>query len=217
MHAASTDLELWGVMEQEVFGLVEKLGLAEEKEVSQPKTRRRRGKKKPVEEAVESSSKALAPDVSAKNDPLNLEIYGPLYPSFLLLGLRLLERSFAKPSPLVNNILPRIKSMGLMSHVLGASTALFNEQLRIMWYRNDDFLGALDLLREMEQAGLDFDEETLRIVIDISRMQMSTRSGLNGQHLQTLWLLPEFATGKFKVWEAKIQESLVARATTALN
>jgi len=99
-----------------------------------------------------------------------------------------------------------------MSHVLGASTALYNELIRVMWYRNDDFVGVLDLLSEMEQVGLDFDEETLDIVTDIHKMQMRTRRGLHGEHLQILWSLPEFASGKFKDWRAKIQESLVTRA-----
>ncbi len=216
MRAAPTDFELWNTMEQEVFGLVKKLGLAEEKEVDKPpKTRRRKGKNEEVGGVAVSSSEVSAspsPSANADKEHMDLEIHGPLYPSFLLLGFRLLERSFAKPSPLVNNILPRIKSMGLMSHVLGASTALYNEQIRVMWHRNDDFLGVLDLLSEMEQVGLDFDDETLDIVTDIHRTQMRTRKGLNGDHLQILWTLPEFATGKFRDWRSKIQESLVIRA-----
>jgi hypothetical protein len=125
-----------------------------------------------------------------------------------LLGLRLLDRSFAKPSPLVLNVLPRIKSLGIVSHVLGASTAFYNELLRIYWIRYDDFLGVSKLLNEMEQAGLEFDEETLNIVNEIYHAQLKVRKGDRGSVLQALWSMPEFAPGKFRGWKEKIQASV---------
>jgi Mtf2 family len=187
MRAATTDTELWQIMEEEVFSLIERLGLgkksAPNEENKKPRTRK----------------------------PLDRSVYGPLYPSHLLLGLRLLDRSFAKPSPLALNVLPRIKSLGIISQVLGASTALYNELLRIYWSRHDDFLGVLKLLAEMDQAGLDLDEETLSIVNEINQMQLRVRRGDKGPALQALWSMPEFAPGKFKAWKKKIQDLMEER------
>lgn len=210
MRNAKTDIELWQVIEAEVFALVGKLGLEEKPKVQDESTKPRARKRK------KEASEVAKYEVTATADtgrPLDLNIYGPLYPSHVLLGLRLLDRSFAKPSPLVLNVLPRIKSLGIVSHVLGASTAFYNELLRIYWIRYDDFLGVSKLLNEMEQAGLKFDEETLNIVNEISQAQLKVRKGDRGSVLQALWAMPEFAPGKFKGWKEKIQASVEEQGT----
>jgi hypothetical protein len=208
MRDAKTDIELWQVMEAEVFALVAKLGLEEKPKVQagDTKPRARKNKKKAPEEANND-----VPATAGSDQLLDLNIHGPLYPSHVLLGLRLLDRSFAKPSPLVLNVLPRIKSLGIVSHVLGASTALYNELLRIYWIRYDDFLGVSKLLNEMDQAGLEFDEETLNIVNEINQAQLKVRRGDRGAVLQALWSMPEFAPGKFRGWKEKIQTSIEER------
>jgi len=210
MRNAKTDIELWRVMEAEVFSLVGKLGLEEKPKVQDEITKSRaRKRKKDASEVAKDDGSATADD----NRPLDLNIYGPLYPSHVLLGLRLLDRSFAKPSPLVLNVLPRIKSLGIVSHVLGASTAFYNELLRISWIRFDDFLGVSKLLNEMEQAGLEFDDETLNIVNEINQAQLKVRKGDRGSVLQALWSMPEFAPGKFRDWKEKIQASIEEQGT----
>jgi len=210
MHNAKTDLELWHVMEQEVFSLVARLGLEEKSKVQAEATKPlpRKNKKKASEMANND-----VPTATGHEQPLDLHIYGPLYPSFALLGLRLLDRSFSKPSPLVLNVLPRIKSLGIVSHVLGASTPLYNELLRIHWIRYDDFLGVSRLLSEMDQAGLEFDEETLNIVNEINQAQLKVRRGDRGAVLQALWSMPEFAPGKFREWKERIQAAIDERET----
>jgi hypothetical protein len=210
MRDAKTDTELWRVMEAEVFALVGKLGLEEKPKLQDESTKPRARRRK------KEASKVAKGDVTATvntEQPLDLNIYGPLYPSHVLLGLRLLDRSFAKPSPLVLNVLPRIKSLGIVSHVLGASTAFYNELLRIFWIRYDNFLGVSKLLNEMDQAGLEFDEETLNIVNEINQAQMRVRRGDRGSVLQALWSMPEFAPGKFRGWKEKIQASIEEQGT----
>ena len=201
MRAASTDVELWQVMEKEVFSLIRRLGLEETPSVGGTKAGRGRRKKEEVKEATSHPS-------TGENESLDLTIYGSLYPSHLLVGLQLLDLSFAKPSLLALNVLPRIKSLGLISHVLGASTALYNELLRIYCFRYDNYTGAIDLLAEMEQGGLEFDAETLAIVDEMDRVQHSIISGESGPSLQALWSLPEFAPVKFEEWKFKIRLSL---------
>lgn len=207
MRAAETDVDLWRVMEQEVFSLVERLGLGD-KPVKKPPAKKKKGKSS--ENASQDENEMMN---SSTATSLDLTTYGPLYPSHLLLGLRLLDRSFTKPSPLVLNILPRIKSLGIISHVLGASTSLYNELLRIYGSRYDNFQGALKLLEEMEQGGLDFDAETLSIVHEINGMQFRAVRGDKGPVVQALWSLPEFAPGKFRVWRERIRVAMEDRGS----
>jgi len=206
------------VMEEEVFPLIAKLGLeGTEKKETPPKKHGKKAKatkssktnpRKLVLPPEEEQIVQLEPIIHEGQVVSPLAFYGPLYPSYLLLGLRLLDRSFAKPSPLTLSILPKIKSLGLVSHVLGASTQLYNELLIIYWYRYDDFRGALNLLSEMEQSGLNFNEETLEIVEDIRTMQARIARGDRGETLKALWSLPEFAPGKFAHWRKKIASML---------
>lgn len=206
LRAAPSDLALWAVMEKEVFSLIPRLGLEEKK--AQPELLKKRNGRKTVLSKIANEQKGMTP----LPEPLDLNIYGPLYPAYLLFGLRLLNRSFLKPSPLSSNVLPRIKSLGLVSHVLGGSTALYNELLRIYWFRYDDFSGVIRLLEEMEESGLELDEETLGVVKDIQEMQgryvYSQEHKTKKTPIHMLWAMPEFAPGRFKPWHNKIEEGL---------
>lgn len=220
MKSAETDFDLWKMMEKEVFPLISSLGLQDvEKPLDQIKKAKSRSKnsrevKIPIEQdAPIPEDPAQLQKFSTNQDGISpLALYGPLYPSYLLLGLRLLDRSFAKSSPLALTLLPKIKSLGLISHVLGASSQLYNELLQIHRYRYDDFRGVLQLLSEMEHSGIEFDQETLDIVQDIQRTQISVRKGEKGPAIQSLWNLPEFTPNKFKSWQDKIGGDIKSRA-----
>ncbi|KAK8903231.1 hypothetical protein QC760_008713 [Botrytis cinerea] len=199
LRNANTDFELWDVLEKEVFPLVAKMGLAETKE---SRDQLRRGIEDsgvlPVEEDP-TTAKNTEPEISP------LALYGPLYPSHLLLGLRLLDRGFSKPSQLSVSILPRIKSFGLLSHVLGASTPLYNELLRVYWIRHDDFRTCIDLLNEMEHAGLEFDSETYEIINSILKIRAFVWKGDVGRNKIPMWSLPEFQRSRhLEFWQEKI-------------
>ena len=64
------------------------------------------------------------------------------------------------------------------------------------------------MLYEMEQAGLEFDGQTLKIVDEINQAQLKVRRGDRGKVLQALWSLPEFAPGRFGAWKKKIEASI---------
>jgi hypothetical protein len=225
MKNAQSDFELWEVMEKEVFPLIARLGLEDAPKVPDTavpqggKNRKKRGKKsmEEIDKAGPEEKRALklnqTPSSETGNGVSPLSLYGPLYPSYLLLGLRLLDRGFAKPSTLALSILPRIKSLGFISHVLGASTQFYNELLRIYRYRQDDFRGMINLLLEMEHSALDVDEETLEIVIDVMSTQRRVLRGDKGRALQALWSMPEFAPNKFR--PDSIQHSIGEREETS--
>jgi len=219
MKNAESDFELWEIMEKEVFSLIARLGLEDAPKVQNaavPRgTKNKKGGKKSTTETVPEEKEPSEPCqslVSEAHDGVSpLSLYGPLYPSYLLLGLRLLDRGFAKPSSLAFSILPRIKSLGFISHVLGASTQFYNELLRIYRYRLDDFRGMFNLLTEMERSALEVDEETLEIVLDVMRTQYSIRRGEKGTAIRALWSMPEFMQNKFRVWRDNIQYAISER------
>jgi hypothetical protein len=223
MRNAETDFALWAILEKEVFPLIDKLGLgelkggprkeniqAEDATTKQTSNKAKKSKKAQLLKEPPAESKTIIFNKS-EDGISSLELYGPLYPSHLLLALRLLDRSFTKPSPLTFSILPKIKSLGLISQVLGASTQLYNELITIYWHRRDDFRGVLDLLQEMEQSGLDWDQNTLDLVEDIRRLQRAAVRGDRGDTVKALFRFPEFAPGGFDAWATKIKRGLADR------
>ncbi|KAH7382909.1 hypothetical protein BKA64DRAFT_683508 [Cadophora sp. MPI-SDFR-AT-0126] len=228
MNGANTDFELMEIMEKEVFSLISKLGLDDGPPKNAGAQTSLKGKKKKgsknaklsrktdtvtnIEPQEKSEATTSEPAVGGVSP---LALYGPLYPSYLLLGLRLLDRSFAKPSPLALSILPRIKSLGYISQILGGTTPLYNELLNIYRYRYDDFRGMLDLLHEMERAALEFDEDTLAIVRNTAKFQLSIYRGEKGNTMKALWAMPEFAPNGFRVWREKIVKAIMEREDMA--
>jgi len=212
MKKSKSDFELWDVMEKEVFSLIAKLGLEDVSSTKGPKIRKKRGKKSAAEDIAEGTELSkVTKRVEEEKAISPLALYGPLYPSFLLYGLRLLDRGFSKPSPLALALLPKIKSFGFTSHVLGASTQFYNELLRIYHYRQDDFRGMLDLLAEMENSALDVDDETLGIILDVIKAQRSINRGAKGPAVKALWSMPEFAHKKFEYWRDNIHKAIYER------
>jgi len=156
-------------------------------------------------------NEAHSTTITTRNETMEvsaLQFYGPLYPSYLLMSIRLLDRGFEQPSPLALSVLPKIKSLGPISQVLGASTALYNELLRVYWYRYDNFQKVLKLLTEMERSGLDFGKETLEVIQDIIGLQSKIARGERGKTLRLLWSLPEFAPNRFRAWKEQVEAAI---------
>ena len=144
LQACTSDTAVWAVLEDQVFSMVERLGIGS-----------------PAPTAPKREAKAAA---ATKPEPLKMEQYGPLYSVHLLTALRHLDRGFATPSPLALNVLPRIMELGMASYVLGVSTRFYNELMSIFWHRHGDADAVMRLLKEMERAGLSPDGQTLKIV-----------------------------------------------------
>lgn len=251
MRAAATDFDLWKVLENEVFCLIQKLGLEDppKPQVSIPTAKAKIKKKRknggsnylveippanlqpwpiesentPIDDRAAKHETSLPSepwpqlpqkdknpldDLASKYNVSPLQLYGPLYPSYLLLALRLLDRSFSQPSPLTLALLPKIKSLGYISRVLGATVQFYNELLLIYRFRQNDFCGMLRLLEEMELSSVVMNHETLEIVTQICRVQDRIRQGSQGLGMSLLWGLPNFARGKFSPWRDYIREIL---------
>lgn len=167
MSGAETDFELWDIIEEEVFSMVEKLGIDSGQ----------RSKRK----ARKHSRKPTTP---SENDELAMDVYGPLYPSLLLSGLHRLDEAFAKPSPLALAILPRIKQLGLASYVLGATTPFYNSLMSILWHRYHNVAAVISLWDEMHHAGLSYDPASLH-TLEQARQSLEQYDGPFHEMLMT--------------------------------
>jgi hypothetical protein len=92
-----------------------------------------------------------------------LPIISRIYPSALLLALRLLARNY--PLNTITHSLPyHIRSLGATSYVLGTNTHLYNTFLFLRWNTHSSMREICDLLLEMERGAVDFDRGTLRLL-----------------------------------------------------
>ncbi|KAK8085771.1 hypothetical protein PG997_007042 [Apiospora hydei] len=171
MESATSEFELWDVLETEVFSLPAKFGL-----VMEPDAREKRIQAK--QEVHERRPQEPSEEELAERKQ-NMYQYGPLYPAFLLRGLRLLDTKF--PSQL-----------GLESYVLGVSTPFYNELLRIYYHRYGDLEKMLDLLEEMRHSGLYFDEGTASILTQVHQQTKSLAKGDFGPFGQAIMTMPEY-------------------------
>ncbi|KAK3314283.1 hypothetical protein B0H66DRAFT_504209 [Apodospora peruviana] len=203
MRASKTDFELWDVMEEEVFSMVDRLGI--------------RGDDNGVPETAASSPKpkrGRKSTTKASKTELSMTIHGPLYPGYLLYGLRMMDQSFTRSSPLALNVLPRIKELGLMSFVLGVSTPLYNTLAEILWYRYQDATAVVNLLEEMRHAGLYCNPATLDIVTSIQKQFEGYGRGDSGPFLKELVSLPEYEYAlktRMRHWNNAIQTQIQER------
>ena len=173
MKSCDTDAALWQVMEKEVFSLPEKLGIVQglqgkvargQRDV---RTKRQSAKDKRSTTSVNSTDSTLTTQQRADEEKRIMDVHGPLYPHFISTGLALFDTAFARPSPFAFKILPRVKALGLPSYVLGVSTPFYSQLARMHWNRFGDANSALDVLQEMNSAGLYADDEVSDLLVKI--------------------------------------------------
>ncbi|XXH01031.1 hypothetical protein Hte_007382 [Hypoxylon texense] len=225
--AAETDFKLWDVLEKEVFIMPAKLGLntstseLESMDLTQlatakgEKKKRGRPRTKNLEKAPKASAAVENQNLPSSSEKWSIYVHGPLYPAFLLLALRRLDREFRIPSPLAFSVLPRIKELGLESYVLGVTTPFYNELLQLYWTRRGDLSGMLDLLDEMRQCGLYFDEQTKSILNYIElKMRDLGDSRASGPFTRAVMDMPEYGRsvrGRIQKWHKAVDSSIRER------
>lgn len=194
LRAAPTDQELWKVLEDKVFSVIRSLRLDKQKS-----------------ESEETISALL-------NKPEKLAIMGPNYPSFLVIAFRQL-RTFFPSSTMPFRIIPAIKEIGRSSYVLGASTPLYNEVIAASWQMWSDFRKVDELLKEMDNSGLEFDENTLELLQRIQREGKLGMSGREGEIKRLWWNLESVQNGWNRVceWIPEIQQRQQAFAVRLAN
>ncbi|EFQ27255.1 hypothetical protein CGRA01v4_04313 [Colletotrichum graminicola] len=186
LDQCNTDVEVWDVLERDVFSMVAKLGISEDsQQVQPPPQTAKKGKGRPKRVEKEAAATTSGPSLA-------MESHGPLYSMHLLQGLKTLDQSFARSSALALDVLPRVKELGLASYVLGVSTPFYNELASIFWYRHGDTQAVLDVLDEMQFAGLSYDKQTLRLVDTIEMALASFRRGQLGIFSKAIGAMPGY-------------------------
>ncbi|KAJ4206175.1 hypothetical protein NW767_003423 [Fusarium falciforme] len=213
MKACQTDVELWEVMEDEVFSLPGKLMIGSSdarKERKERKKQKMAAKRAGEETAVEETATKAEQPLMLKDGKRVMDIHGPLYPHYLSTGMKLLDTAFLKPSILALNIIPRVKDLGLSSYVLGVSTPLFAKLADIHWRRYGDATAALDALDEMQSVGLHPNEEVEKLVEEISSHLHSCTWGAQGPFVMAMMESPPYdasLTTRLERWERVIAKS----------
>jgi hypothetical protein len=158
---------------------------------------------------------AAAKDKTANNE---LAILTHNYPLLLVSFLEELRDSFPT-SQLAFSLLPMIKSLGRQSYVLGASTPLYNSLIDATWRTFSDFPRINDLLLEMENAGLEFDYDTLDVLDKIRRQGERIQKGDKGELMKRIWELDSVISGWDTVtrWIPKVKARLEAEALRRAN
>ncbi|RFU73945.1 hypothetical protein TARUN_8326 [Trichoderma arundinaceum] len=199
MKACKTDAELWSVMEKEVFSLPEKLHIAQARR-SGLSQRAPKGKKKGSRQSsaiLEGDEAGLfqeqsASEVASQDEERVMNIHGPLYSRFLSTALDLFNTAFARPSPYIFQILPRIKELGLPSFVLGVSTPFYSKLAEIHWHRFGDANSALDMLLEMNSAGLFANKEVNSLVSQLHDHLHACTWGAQGPFVMAMMESPPY-------------------------
>lgn len=165
LDSAETDIEVWTLLETDVFWLIGEL--------------EKRSKDTKMGEATPSVKKGKAPKMGRKKGidstrSIVLEsenivsIMQNNYGGYCLSALRLLRREFPR-SPYVLHLLPTIKRLGPISYVLGASTALYNEILFMKWTQYSDLGGMAVLVKEMLDRGVEVNEVSISLLVAVAR------------------------------------------------
>ena len=215
LDAAETDVEVWRILENEVFILIhehnarikeqEKAAKAKKTPSSNHKSSRAAATRsakvgRPSEKALAAAkleersiaSKALPPTVL-------LSILTEEYPLYLVACCRLLRRCFPQSSFSLA-ILPQVKQLGPVSYVLGASADLYNETLYLLWASKNDIHGMADLLQEMRNQGVESNDVTLSFLNGIRRRRRYEMSGKNGVWRQKWWGMGPVAEAWGRLW-----------------
>jgi len=231
--AATTDVDLWNAIEDELFSKIRKLNLDgktvsaadTDTEVDKTPPKPRRKKKAPTKGKAEKAAATTAPEVtppealdSEDNSSQSLAMFGRAYPALILLALRLFCRR-AVLTPFALAVLPALKSIGLSSYVLGASTALYNELLSYRWRVFSDLGSMLSLLREMSSAGLSMDVRTFAILQSVVLYRHGALRGEYGEgnRCVELMMVRQKEGKEIKMWRQKVKAEVEEQALERLR
>ena len=146
---ARTDTDLWNVLITEVFEPLKAL----DAQIRQ----RRDAANSDTSPKAAKRQKPAAPNAIAMGCSILFAL------AMKLLGTRTLYSHYA------NALLPTIKTHSWTTSILGVGTPLYNEYISHLWKTTQDLPEISQALREMDNAGLEFDYDTLQVLDEISR------------------------------------------------
>ncbi|PNS14361.1 hypothetical protein CAC42_6874 [Sphaceloma murrayae] len=131
--------------------------------------------------AIPSGSQS---DQTAREHP-TMRTFGDQFAIQLQTAARVLRKRFPT-SGVVLTIIPQLHKFGPTAFALGSSTELYNCALEQVAIQDEDFVGTLDLLQEMEREVIDPDQETLDILSRHRQFAKAIRKSTYGQATQVV-------------------------------
>lgn len=189
LQTARTDLELWQILDSEVFARVRVLDL------DQPPAKNRAEAR---EEAQAKAATMTAQRVLFQN-----------FPHYLVQAIEALRTNFPA-SPLPLSILPAIKSLGPSSYALGATTSLYKHLIRTAWIQLSSYPTIELLLDDMNNGAIEFDAEILALLDSIIKEHNMALSGVFGREMIMVHGMDLFVEGIDKIvqWRRVVAQRL---------
>lgn len=164
LESAKTDIEVWELLETDVFWFFEELERTKNKQLLKSRKAAPSGiaPKRKYMKGVDTTSKTVVESEKI------LSIMQNNSGGYCLSALRRLRREFPR-SPHVLRLLPVIKRFGPISYVLSASTALYNEILFVKWTQYGNLGAIADLVKEMIDRGVEVNEVTINLLEAVAK------------------------------------------------
>ena len=202
LDKTNSDLEVWRVLENEVFNLITQLDehnkLVEKASNGQvldaAKARKAEAEGKDVAD-VKLEKGDLTPGETkltklsfTKAIPINnlLIILNRNYAEYCLTALRLFRQNYPTSS-YATHVFATMKARGPISYVLGASSEIYNEVLFLKWTQHSDLHAVADLMEEMLNQGVEGNEGTVALIKGIAQQRRSGTWGYMGPVAKEWW------------------------------
>ena len=197
LEAAPTDQALWAVLEKEVFSVIRSL------ELDQNNPGASNGKLKPKAIARNRSKSSR----STKLSPSDPTIVFPNYPSHLSTAAKTLRSRFPA-SPLLFNIVPRVKELGRSSYALGASTNLYKVIIIAAFRQNHSYSQICSLLQDMDNGGIEYDYDVVTILDEVLKTHTDALRGSYGKGIQTAMYMDLHSDGikQLQAWSSAVKQ-----------
>lgn len=181
---AETDIEAWKVLDERVFQKLRELGLDSEERARDESSRQHE-----LNTMTEALPELLLHFVKIINTPWPASVYGL-------------------------HVLPTLRKIGPSAFVLGATTDLFNEHMRILYRRYTDVDGVVQILSEMDKEVYEYNSGTKDLIRSIFQHTSAAVKGQLGPGLQAFWSTDRKtrALEKLRRWEDKVEERIYAAA-----
>lgn len=202
LDKTNSDLEIWRVLENEVFSLITQLDehnklvekASKEQVLDDAKARKAGAEGKDIAD-VKLEKRDLTPKETrlmklsaTKAMPINnlLSVLNRNYAEYCLYALRLFRKNYPKSS-YATHVLTTMKRGGPLSYVLGASSEIYNEVIFLKWMQHSDLHAVADLMEEMLNQGIEGNEGTVALIKGIAQQRRSGMREYMGPVLKEWW------------------------------
>ncbi|MCJ1274031.1 hypothetical protein MMC21_001825 [Puttea exsequens] len=192
-YRARTDLEIWKLLEREVFKMLEHLNKQiemRENFESGKGTKTKGNKKKDRTTPIVSEKTRVTKTDESIAIPIDVlyAIISANYSNYLLSALRMLRR-YHPSSPYCLALLPAVKRLGSISYVLAGNGAFYNELIFLRWTQYSDLHGIADLLEEMLDQGIKTNTITGMLMKRLRKEKRQAMLGRGGPVVKAWWSL----------------------------